>query len=272
MGRVYPGEYWSRLAPGMRLTRAVALTALLSLVAVPSAGAQLPVGEADGVRIFKKRGAIVVKFTPRAGQLWRRVADRRVLISCVDLPADPRDRNPTFSSEAGFRAPKRGRTLRVRIGRRTPGIDYCMVFLDRRMRPRIASLALTELGALYLDEAEKANALAGVLYIAGRAAEGAGLEGCPTHSQLLTFWADQSGAPPLERLARAIIPLAGPDETPPNGEIGYYGDAGRAAAVVVSGLGRRLFIQLEPDEVQRTNVSDFIGPLGGFLEFCDPSN
>ncbi len=256
----------------MRLARAVALTALLSLVAVPSAGAQLPVGEADGVRIFKKRAAIVMKFTPRADRLWRRVAGRRLLVSCVDLPADPRDRNPSFSSEAGFRAPKRGRTLRVRIGQRTPGIDYCAVFLDRRMHPRIATLALTELGAVYLDESAKANSLAAVLYNAGRAAEEAGLEGCPTHSQLLTFWAGQSGAPPLELLARAIVPLAGPDATPLNGAIGYYGDAGRAAAVVVSGLGRRLFIQLEPDEVQRTNVSDFIGPLGGFLEFCDPSN
>ena len=254
----------------MRLARAVALTALLCLVAVPSAGAQLPVGEADGVRIFKKRGAIVVKFTPRASQLWRRVAGRKVLISCADLPTDARDRNPTFTSEAGFRAPKRGRTLRVRIGRRTPGVDYCQVYLDRRSRPRIASLALTELGAVYLDEAEKAGSLAFVLYAAGRAAEEAGLEGCATHSQLLTYLAGRPEAPSPELLAREILVLASPGEIPPNGKIGYYNDgAGRVAAVVVSGLGRRLFIELEPDEVQRTNVADFISGLG-FFEFCDP--
>jgi hypothetical protein len=71
----------------MSLPRALGLITMLFLVAAPSAAAQLPVGEADGVRIFRDRqGAIVVKFTPRAAKLWRRVAGRRVSVFCTDLP------------------------------------------------------------------------------------------------------------------------------------------------------------------------------------------
>ncbi len=97
----------------MRLARLAALITAVFLIAAPGVGAQLPVGEADGVRVFKERGRIVVKFTPRADKLWRRVAGRRVILFCADLPADSSDRDPTYTGEADFRASRRGRTLRL---------------------------------------------------------------------------------------------------------------------------------------------------------------
>lgn len=57
----------------------VATVATVLLVVAPSAGAQttqLPVGEAQGVRIERARGAIVVVFGQRADRLWRRMAER----------------------------------------------------------------------------------------------------------------------------------------------------------------------------------------------------
>jgi hypothetical protein len=43
----------------------------------PAAEAQLPVGEAEGVRIVRERGALVVVFTSRATGLYRRIAGKR---------------------------------------------------------------------------------------------------------------------------------------------------------------------------------------------------
>ena len=49
--------------------------------------------------------------------------------------------------------------------------------------------------------------------------------------------------------------LASPADTPPPGRIGYYSDGAlHVAVVIVSGSGRRLFIELEPDDVLHTNV------------------
>jgi len=72
----------------MSLQRALGVSAILSLVVAASAQAQLPVGEADGVRVFRERGAIVVKFTPRAEKLRKRVAGRLVSVLCRDLPPE----------------------------------------------------------------------------------------------------------------------------------------------------------------------------------------
>jgi hypothetical protein len=43
------------------------------------------VGEDDGVRIVRERGAIVVVFTASAKKLWRRVAGRRVRVYCTEF-------------------------------------------------------------------------------------------------------------------------------------------------------------------------------------------
>ena len=62
--------------------------------------------------------------------------------------------------------------------------------------------------------------------------------------------------PPL-RLT--VVTLAGPDESPPPGSVGYYSDGGeRVAVVLISARGRRLFIEYEPDGVVRSNVLGYL--------------
>ena len=241
----------------VKLKGLAGLIGLFFLMAAPSAGAQLPVGEADGVRIFRERGAIVVKFTPRAGKLWRLVAGRRVSVSCTNLPRAGKG-GSTVSSEGGtvFRAPKRGRTLRT--GDRSRGLDYCEVSLARQGEPFVA-VALTQAGAVYLDERKKAVTLSAVLSVANLVASEENLKGYPTHAQLIDFLSGFRPAPAVRRFARRIVALASPADTPPAGRVGYYSDGGeRVAAVILSRSARRLFIEFEPDDVLRTNVADFI--------------
>ena len=149
-------------------TGVAALIVLVAVALVPSAAAaQLPVGEADGVRIVRERGAIVVVFTQRAERLWRRVAGRVVSVYCWER-GEP-DENGFLSVSGGgssLRAPKRGRRLRTGDG--TRGMDYCRVWRAprwvRRGRERvrlgrrlIVSIPLTQKGAVYLDEQSKAR-------------------------------------------------------------------------------------------------------------------
>jgi hypothetical protein len=76
----------------MRRWFVLGTVAVVLLAMAPAAGAetvQLPVGEANGVRIVRdQRGAIVVVFEPSAARLWRRVAGRRVSVFCEKGP-DP---------------------------------------------------------------------------------------------------------------------------------------------------------------------------------------
>ena len=246
----------------MSLPRALGLIAMLCMAAAPSAGAQLPVGEADGVRILRERGALVVIFTPRAEKLRRRVAGRLVSVMCTDLPPEM-DSFGTFVISSGggtYRMPKRGR--RLRTGDLTRPMDYCRVALVRgrhRSRRAIAAVPLTQAGAVYLDEEEKANELLQLLFLAGFVAEKLELEAYPTYSQLMDFLAARSDRTPPENISRDLVALSSPSDTPPVDRLGYYSDgAERTVVAVVSRSGRRLFIEGEPDGVLRTNVAEFV--------------
>jgi hypothetical protein len=246
----------------MSLPRALVLIAVLSLVAAPSAAARLPVGEADGVRIFRVKGALVVKFTPRAEKLRRRVAGRLVSVICTNFPPDMQSFGPFVISSGGgtYRMPKRGRTLRT--GDFTRRLDYCRVALVRG-RPRstqpIVAVPLTQFGAVYLDEEEKAMELLRLLSLAGFAAERLELEVLPTYARLVDFLRARPNGPSPDEISGGLVGLASLSDTPPVGKLGYYSDgAGRTVVAVVSRSGRRLFIEGEPDDVLRTNVQGFI--------------
>jgi hypothetical protein len=242
----------------MSLPRALGLITMLSLVGASSAAAQLPVGEADGVRIVRDRqGAIVVKFTPRAAKLWRRMAGRRVSVFCTDLPAPGSNGDVIADGGTTFRAPKRGRTLRT--GDLTRGLDYCRVLLARRPRRPLVSIPLTQTGAVHLDERAKAVRLTTILSLAKLVASEEDLAGYPTHAQLTDFLASLRPRPIGERMARGIVALATPAATPPAGKVGYYSDGiERVAVVVLSRSARRLFVEFESGGVLRTNVAGFI--------------
>ena len=157
--------------------------ALLGLPAAADAQGELPVGEAEGVRIVRERGAIVVVFTPHAKKLWRRVAGRRVSVLCTEFLGDG-----TAGGGATMRAPKRGR--KIRTGDLTRGMDYCDVSLEPRRRGRssklVVSVPLTQRGAVFLDEREVARGLFGLLVAIDFAFEERGSGVHPTVEQVLT--------------------------------------------------------------------------------------
>lgn len=233
-------------------------TALAGLTA-PAAGAKLPVGEADGVRIIRVKGAIVVVFTPQAAKLYRRIAGKRVSVFCTEVLEDGYG-----SGGATQRAPARRRPIRT--GDATRGLDYCRVSLPPRTIRRnggttrhgrrvIVSIPLTQKGAVLLDEEKGARDLFSLSIYATLAAEKLHLDGAPTTAQLLDFVAGLNGGV----VPKTLVGLATPADTPPAGSIGYYGDgAERTAFVTLSTSGRRLFIETEPDDVLRTNLAQYI--------------
>ena len=254
----------------MKALSAIAVT--LVLLVAPSTGVaqtKLPVGEAHGVRIVRENGAIVVVFTHRASNLYRRIAGRLVEVDCTDQ--EPRQRSPRADTggddplrlEAGggvtMRAPKRGRKLVT--GDRTRGMDYCRVWLAartvrrhgerQRIGPRlIVSVPLTQTGAVFLDEQSKALQLFQVLVAASLVAEQRHVIGWPTYA-LLRDWG-------FRKAGKRFVRLASPTDTPPAGAIGYYSDGhDHVAVAILSGSGRRLFIEFAGD-VLSTNVSGYI--------------
>jgi hypothetical protein len=233
---------------------------LLLAVAFPAASAaqtRLPVGEADGVRIVRERGALVVVFTQRAEKLRRKVAGRLVSVNCTRFIRDG-----TSSGGVTQRAPRRGR--RIRTGDLTRGLDYCRVWLaartvtrggkrKRRGREHIVSIPLTQEGAVYLDEQSKALDLGLLLTVSELAAEARNRTGFLSPAQLIQLVGNARPRPPF-----ALVVLAAPSDTPPAGAVGYYSDgAEHAAAVVLSALGKRLFLEFNGD-VLHTNIAKYM--------------
>jgi hypothetical protein len=242
-----------------------AIVALLLGVAItgltaPVSAAELPVREAEGVRVVRVKGAIVVVFTARAAKLYRRVAGRLVSVMCTEVVDDGYQ-----SGGATQRAPKRRRPIRT--GDLTRGLDYCRVSLPPRTIRRdgervragrrvIVSIPLTQKGAVVLDEEKRGRLVLRLAALASIATERLNLEGVPSTAQMLDFIAA------LE-LRPSVVRLATPADTPPPGSVGYFGDgAERSAVVMLSASGRRLFFETEPDRVVRTNLIEHIrGPL-----------
>jgi hypothetical protein len=256
-----------RLRAAVLPSGGAALLAMLALLlAVPSAPAAtpLPVGESHGVRVQREHGAIVVVFTKRAARLYRRLAGKRVTVSCTELlEEDAIGLSATGSGSLTFRVPKRRRPIRT--GDRTRGIDYCRVWLaartvrrngerQRLSRELIVSVPLTQTGAVYLDEQAKAITLFSLLSFAGEEGDRRESNTFPTPAELLQATAEAGGS------ARwRIVALASPADTPPARAVGYFSDGAlHAAAVVVSASGRRLFIEVAPDDVLQTNIAGYL--------------
>jgi hypothetical protein len=239
----------------VRVAQIAGLVAIALLAVPAAAGAQseLPVGEAEGVRIKRPAGGIVVVFTPAAQRHWRTVAGRRVSVFCTKFLSDG-----TMYGGSTMRAPKRGG--RIRTGDLTPGQDYCRVWLARRSfrrngqlvtqsRRLVVSVPLTQRGAVYLDEEKNVRLMMSILLFAGLEAEDRGQTTRPTAEQLLSW---------RPRLGSVLSALTGPEDTPPAGKAGYWSDGAQHVAVVtVSALGRRLFWEGEGD-VLHTNVADYV--------------
>jgi hypothetical protein len=237
------------------------VAALLLVLVLPSAATAQgpgPLRPADGVRLVRERGALVVVFAKRAERLWKRVAGRRVDVHCTQLFEDG-----TGSGNNVVRAPKRGR--RIPTGDLSRGWDYCRVWLEartvrrdgrRRRVPRrlIASVPLTQQGTVFLDNQFNAFLLTALLTVSELVAEDRGREGFLTPEELMQLANPQPGEP-------GLVVLPSPSDTPPAGAIGYYSDGAKhAAAVTVSAAGKRLFFEVIGDAVH-TNVLRYLGAL-----------
>ena len=196
----------------------VALALALAAPQAASANAQIP---ADGFRGRLVDGTIVsMRFSP---SLFREVAGKRVVIACTQLGPD----RPGITWEAvgseGFRMPKRRRVVRRHVG---PNYDYCTLRAGRR---HIATFAVSERGEVVVDEQYRT-----ILMLTVLTSEGA-------------------------RSALQVTQLASPADTPPAGSVGYYSDGSEhSAAVTLSAAGRRLFIEVDADDVLRTNVAKYL--------------
>ncbi len=229
------------------------LVATLLAVAVPAAAADpvLPVGEAQGVRIKRERGALVVVFTREAAPLYRLIAGRVVRVICTDLRvgADAWLHSGSASGGGGVRASKRRRPLRT--GDLTRGLDFCRVWRAHRL---IVSVPLSQAGAVHLDEEAKAATLLAVLFFGLEHDGGRGSERFHAPAELVTLF--EAHKP---RIGFHAVVLASPADTPPAGSVGYWSDGKRrAASVIVSASGRRLFVELAEDDVLHTNVARYI--------------
>jgi hypothetical protein len=254
------------------------IAAALLLLAAPSgtmAQAPLPIGESHGVRLVRERGALVFVFTDRAAKRWRRIAGRWISVDCTDHapsaggpprartfvgPPHPGDITEESGGGVTMRAPRRGRRLETGDG--TRGMDFCRLFLEprsfrfggsrQRGEPRlIVSVPLTQSGAVFLDEQNKARRLMVTLSIAGFVAEELKITGWPSFTQLVDAVGNTGS-----RLRFAS--LAAPTDTPPARRIGYYSDRREHVAVaILSRSGRRLFFEVSGD-VLTTNITEHV--------------
>jgi hypothetical protein len=238
----------------------VVLAVVLTASASASAATPLPVGKSDGVRVDRRHGAIRVTFDKK---LHRRLAGKRVEIWCREL-ADPDAIGLVETSSGGstYRVPRKRRWIGT--GDATRGIDYCRVWRSahrvkrRRVgRNLIASVPLTQRGAVHLDEELKTAGLFGLLILAGELGH---RNEYPTPAELLAGIRKETGETP-----EALVAMSLPADTPAAGLFGYYSDGVKHVAVVtLSAAGRRLFIEVSADRTLSTNVSEYIYSYGEF--------
>ncbi len=195
----------------------------LPLAAPPGASAETQIPGPDaGVRARLVDGTIAsMRFSP---SLFRELAGKRVVIACTQM-SDPDESGITgvgVGSEA-FRMPKRRRVVRRFVGR---GYDYCTLRAGRR---HVVTFATSERGAVAVDEQFRTFLMLTVLESA------------------------------KARRVLPVVPLASPSDTPPAGSVGYYSDGGEHAAVVMlSDAGRRLFVEVNADDVLYTNLARYL--------------
>lgn len=236
---------------------AIALLALLFAATAQGAATPLPVGEAQGVRLERSGKLLVLVFTRRADALRRRLVGRLVSIECIDEPDDVWD-NTWGGGGPNVRIPRTRR--RVAVGWARDRTDYCRVRApirvgDGRDSTRIdrrwtyVSIPRTQLGAVFLDEEEKAIEIGFVLFLAEEMAARSAPRGLPTSARLVERMRARFKSIP-------VAALAAPGDTPPAGAIGYYSDGDRHMAVSTLGAtGRRLFVEIMlGDDELHTNV------------------
>jgi hypothetical protein len=211
----------------------------LALIALPASAAQgaarpqIP-GPVEGVQATAAGGMLEISFTGASAALGRKLAGKKVDISCDVHPkpgllfGDEKDvstlRHATVDA---------GGTVRVKLA--YPG-DACELSPSDDFGT-LARAAVTPAGAVWADEQAHAAKLFDAVFSVA-----------PT-----------AVYPPVAVVVAAgggdVVALDSPDATPPPGQVGYWTDGGtRAAYVTLSDAGRRLFVQDLGAGMQRTNA------------------
>jgi hypothetical protein len=237
--------------------RPIAVTALALALLAPSAAngqtpTDLPVGEARGVRLVRgDGGGLVLIFSQRSAKLRQRINSPYAWLSCTRL-------GEFFGtgSSGNLDVPRHG--LRVRTGFDPGPADFCRFFLRAHtverdgMRQRVPrrilfSIALTQAGAVYLDEESKTATMLTVSLLAGLEKDERKLDGELTYAQLIDAY---------PKLARAVVALPAPGYSPPPRRVGYYSDGQEHTVLaMLSASGKRLFIERSAGDVLSTNVA-----------------
>lgn len=212
----------------------------------------------DGVRGTFSGKRLVVRFTGHSAAAVRRVAGRRVRVSCIVRPlrvlfggkgAAPAGR------AAVVRVPRRGATLRVAL--RGTG-DLCFIADDGKL---VASVAPTDTGRRWWADIQ---AIKLMTRLSGNFA-------APGGQAYLASAAVAAGR-------KGITAVAGPDATAPLGRVGIWTDGARQAMVAVkSASGRRMVTADEGDGMARSNAfGDLLGMLlllfSDGMESLDPAS
>jgi len=240
--------------------RVLLIATTLALLAPAGAGAQapadLPLGEAHGVRLVRDQGAITLIFSQRASKLRKRFNSSYAWMECTKL-------GEVFSTSSGgnLDVPPTGR--RFSTGIRASHVDFCDFFLRAHTvkrngdrihlgRRELLSIPLTQKGAVYVDERTRAAKMFAVLALAS--VMKVDLPGYPTAAQLFKK---------VPKLAKVVVELAAPVDRPPANRIGYYSDGlEHVAAVTLSASNKRLFLELSAGDVLTTNVAAYLGGFG----------
>jgi len=198
--------------------RALGLAVAMLVYAAPASGAvrdhaaTLPIGtDTHGVLARLVRGDVVVTFKRGAAGRYRQIAGRTVKVGCVTLERLTTSGAASEKLWAGGRlnAPRGRSPLREFLGggRRRP--DYCTVQLVRSHAAsvEIAAVPVSARGATYLDERRTVRTVLGLLLLTQ------GPSGPPTSPAR------------METVTKGlVVPVAGPEQRPPAGHIGYWTD------------------------------------------------
>jgi hypothetical protein len=249
--------------------RSVLLTAgfvLIGAVAPVGAGAApLPVlGAPDGVQVSRSGEDLELRLTGASAMAAASYSGRTLSIDCARHAVPGLLFVAGSGSERSEASAKLQReadgTLSIRA-RMPDSMDVCSVprpslpeqrgrrqgpfrVVPSVLRPPLARVAMTPAGEQWLEELGHVQQL----LAAGRSL-GAG----PSYP-LPTATPSSSG----------LVPLDGPDASPPANQVGYWSDgAKRVALVTLSGAGRRLLTEDLGDGMVRTNL------LAGFLSERD---
>ena len=245
--------------PTLLTAAGLALALLAPSAALAQSETDLPVGESRGVRLVEDHGGLVLIFSHRSAKLRKRINSRYAWMDCSEL-----DDGFTNGFGGNLDVPPRGR--RVPTGFSSSNADFCRFFLKAHTvkRPRhvyhfprraLFSIPLTQAGAVYLDEESKARRMFTVSLIVGFVKEEQKLSGYPTYAQLIQEY---------PKLAKRVVQLPAPGDTPPPKRVGYYSDGQEHIALaIVSASGKRLFLEASAGDVVSTNVLVY---LFGYLD------